>query len=105
MRMSKTMNQTQIEDQIRQSKDWRQRLDSILQEMKLVQKTEGRSGDPEVGRQLSISITELENAIMRQGMRLKAINEMSPDSAPNPYPESYNPESAKVEPTADGIKL
>lgn len=24
---------------------------------------------------------------------------------PNPYPESYNPESSKVEPTADGLKL
>lgn len=33
------------------------------------------------------------------GMMLKEMG------TPNPYPESYNPENAVVEPTADGLKL
>ena len=32
-------------------------------------------------------------------MNLKRLNE------PNPYPDSYNPSNAKIEPTADGLKL
>jgi len=40
------------------------------------------------------------------GMDLKAINEESPsDETANPYPQSYNPESPVIEPTADGLKL
>lgn len=39
------------------------------------------------------------------GMDLKAINEESPGASPSPYPESYNPESPVIEPTADGLKL
>lgn len=94
-----------IEEQIKQSKDWRQRLDIILQEMKEQQSMERPFGPAESGRHLALSITHLEDAIMRQGMRLKAINEASPGAASNPYPDSYNPESTKVAPTADGLKL
>ena len=50
-------------------------------------------------RESSIAITKLQEAIMWLGMDLKRIGN------PNPYPESYNPESSKVEPTADGLKL
>ena len=85
-----------------QSKTWRKRLDDILQEMKAQQKTEPRG---ESGRHLALSITHLEDSIMRQGMRMKAIDEANPGSATNPYPESYNPENARVEKTADGLKL
>lgn len=87
------------EDQVKQSKSWRQRLDVILQEMKEQQKADGGE------RHLSLSITHLEDGIMRQGMRMKALNEQEPGAAPNPYPTSYDPSTAKVEPTADGLKL
>ena len=33
------------------------------------------------------------------GMDLKRLNE------PNPYPDSYNPENAKIAPTADNMKM
>lgn len=46
-----------------------------------------------------LSLRDLESAIMRQGMALKAIGN------PTPYPNSYNPQSPVVDPTADGLKL
>ena len=40
------------------------------------------------------------------GMDLKAINEENPSpETANPYPQSYNPASPVIEPTADGLKL
>jgi hypothetical protein len=56
-------------------------------------------------RERSLAVTKIQEAIMWLGMDLKAINEESPGSAPNPYPESYNPASAKIEPTSEGLKL
>ena len=50
-------------------------------------------------RESSIAITKIQEAIMWLGMDLKRMGN------PNPYPESYNPESSVVEPTADGLKL
>lgn len=97
------MDRNTAETKIKQSKGWRKRLDEVLQEMKAEQAK--NKGPSEHARQLAISITELENTIMRQGMRIKGIEEACPGSAPNPYPESYNPDNAKVEPTADGLKL
>jgi hypothetical protein len=79
-----------MEDQVRNDKQWRVDLDGVLQKIK----TAGGS------RERSITITKLQEAIMWLGMDLKRINE-----TPNPYPESYNPESPKIEPTADGLKL
>ena len=51
-------------------------------------------------RERNIAITKLQEAIMWLGMDLKRLNE-----TPNPYPESYNPNSSKIEPTADGLKM
>ena len=50
-------------------------------------------------RETSIVITKLQEAVMWLGMDLKRLNQ------PNPYPESKNPESMRIEPTADGLKL
>lgn len=50
-------------------------------------------------RETSLAITKMQECIMWLGMRLKAIGEA------DPYPESRNPESPIVEPTADGLKL
>ena len=76
-------------------KTFRQELDVRLQEMKTLQ----RRNVPLIGRSLALSITHLEDSIMRLGMCLKDLN------TPNPYPNSYNPTNTIIEPTADGLKL
>ena len=43
--------------------------------------------------------TKITEAIMWLGMDLKRLNDT------RPYPSSYDPSNAKVEPTADGLKL
>lgn len=50
-------------------------------------------------RHAQLAVDAIELAIMRLGMVLKALGN------PSPYPESYNPESPVVEPTADGLKM
>ena len=50
-------------------------------------------------RETSLVITKLQEAVMWLGMDLKRLNQ------PNPYPESMNPESMRIEPTADGLKM
>ena len=50
-------------------------------------------------RETSIVITKLQEAVMWLGMDLKRLNQ------PNPYPESKNPESMRIDPTADGLKM
>jgi hypothetical protein len=50
-------------------------------------------------RETSIAITKLQEAVMWLGMDLKRLNQ------PNPYPESKDPSSMKIEPTADGLKF
>jgi hypothetical protein len=53
----------------------------------------------EVLAQVTLAQRDLESCIMRLGMVLKNIGN------PSPYPESYNPASSVVHPTADGLKL
>ena len=50
-------------------------------------------------RETSLVITKLQEAVMWLGMDLKRLNQ------PNPYPESKDPTSMKIEPTADGLKM
>ena len=50
-------------------------------------------------RETSIVITKLQEAVMWLGMDLKRLNE------PDPYPESKDPTSMRIEPTADGLKM
>ena len=50
-------------------------------------------------RETSLVITKLQEAVMWLGMDLKKLNQ------PNPYPESNNPNSMRIEPTADGLKM
>lgn len=50
-------------------------------------------------RETSLVITKLQEAVMWLGMDLKRLNQ------PNPYPESMNPESMRIEPTADDLKM
>ena len=74
---------------------YRVELDAKLQGMKELQ----RRNVPLIGRSLALSITHLEDSIMRLGMCLKDLN------TPNPYPNSSNPTNTIIEPTADGLKL
>lgn len=94
---------------IAKSKTFRKKADELLQEMKEHKKEllaqqrvqEAPIGDDvgEVITQHILSQRDLESCIMRQGMALKYIGN------PDPYPESRDPSSPVVAPTADGLKL
>lgn len=77
------------ENDVKANKQLRKNLDEQLQNLKNCPKS----------RERSLAITKLQEAIMWLGMDLKRLNE------PNPYPQSYNPESPDIEKTADGLKL
>ena len=91
------------------AKQFRKDADELLQRMKehkallisgpILPLDDGNTDQGEVVAQHILSIRDLEACIMRQGMALKYIGN------PNPYPESKNPESPVVEPTADGLKM
>lgn len=94
---------------IQQAKQFRKDADELLQRMKChkqlmavqIAPHEERFAD-DVGEaiaQHTLSIRDLESCIMRQGMALKYIGNE------NPYPNSYDPTSKVVDPTADGLKL
>lgn len=101
----------EVETCVAQTKRWRRDLDAILQEMKPY------SGllSSDIPCAAITTLDELEarreaqhrliEAIMWCGMIMKALNASQPGTAPNPYPESYNPASPVVEPVADGLKL
>lgn len=82
--------------EVRNTKRFRADLDNTLQSLK---------GCERKSRERSIAITKIQEAVMWLGMDLKAINEENPGASPNPYPQSYNPDSPVIEPTADGLKL
>lgn len=91
---------------ISQTKSFRKQLDGILQSLKSDSSPTAPQAWARASRERSIAITKLQESIMWLGMDLKAINEESPsDETANPYPQSYNPESPVIEPTADGLKL
>ena len=82
--------------EIRANKELRRDLDAQLQKLKLLR----------ASRHRALAITHLEDAIMRLGMDLKRLAEENPAVAdPRPYPSSYDPSTARVEPTADGLRL
>ena len=77
------------ENEVRFDKEMRKELDASLQKLK-----------ESVGsRERSLAITKIQEAIMWLGMDLKRLGEE------NPYPESMNPESNVVHPTADGLQM
>jgi hypothetical protein len=77
------------ETEIKRTKAFRVGLDIVLQEVK---KSPG-------SRERSLAITKIQEAVMWLGMDLKE------RGAANPYPNSYKPENAIVDKTADGLKL
>lgn len=87
-----------------QTKQHRKDLDECLQRLKRDSDknyTGQRAPDHVVrsSRERSLAVTKLEEAIMWLGMDLKAQN------TPTPYPNSYNPASPVIDPTADGLKM
>lgn len=78
-----------VVNEVKKIKQCRVELDAALQNVRNLDSC----------RESSIAITKIQEAIMWLGMDLKRIGN------DNPYPESYNPESSVVEPTADGLKL
>jgi len=96
--------ETPVPPHVAATKEWRQRLDLILDDIRCGSDKDYRgirSPDYPVrsSRERSITITKLQEAIMWLGMDLKA------QGTPNPYPNSYNPESPVIDPTSDGLKL
>jgi len=81
--------ESEVDIQIKATKQLRVGLDKQLQELKKLA----------LSKERSIAITKVQEAIMWLGMNLKQLN------APNPYPESYNPKNTIVSPTADGLEL
>lgn len=70
-------------------KDMRKQIDEILQMVKAAP----------ASRERSLAITKLQEAVMWLGMDLKRLG------TENPYPESKDPTSLRIEPTADGLKM
>jgi hypothetical protein len=77
------------DEEIRKTKELRVELDASLQKMK------GLVYD-ETAQQACLRLKE---SIMWLGMHLKELG------TSNPYPNSYKPENAIVDKTADGLKL
>lgn len=97
-------------DHVADTKQFRKDLDEVLTRLK------NASGDlfngsvqsfpvPRRSRERSLAITKIQEAIMWLGMDLKSINESDLGSAPNPYPQSYDPTSPVISPTSEGLKL
>ena len=83
------MNMTETEYLVMEVKKARVQGDAFIQTIKKLPRT----------RESALSVTKAQEAVMWLGMCLKELG------TPSPYPESYNPESVVVEPTADGLKF
>lgn len=83
------MNDMTHEDEVMFNKDMRKQIDEILQMVKAAP----------ASRERSLAITKLQEAVMWLGMDLKRLG------TENPYPESKDPTSLRIEPTADGLKM
>jgi len=94
--MSDEQKATEHDRMVINAKELRVETDQVLQRAKAFRDSLGRS---DAARHASISVTALEDAIMRLGMVLKELG------TPNPYPNSYKPENTIVDPTADNLKL
>lgn len=78
-----------VQTEVSNIKQLRKDIDEVLQRVKGLYQS----------REISLAITKLQEATMWLGMNLKRLGEQ------DPYPESRNPDSQRIEPTADGLKL
>ena len=77
------------EEDVRIDKQLRKDIDVIVSKLHEVSPS----------RERSLAITKLQEAVMWLGMDLKRLG------TSEPYPESKNPESLTIHPTADGLKM
>lgn len=75
--------------EIANTKQLRKDIDEVLQRVKNL----------EFRYETANAITKLQEGVMWLGMYLKYLGEI------DPYPESSNPDSQRIESTADGLKL
>ena len=100
-----------MEQHIILDKELRRDIDAIIQRLRSGCGENTNPGpvlsvrEPRRSRERSLAVTKLQEAVMWLGMDLKAINDESPGSCENPYPNSKDPSNTKIEPTADGLKL
>jgi len=87
--MPETIEVSPIDYNIIHSKQCRVELDNALQSVKRLSSS----------REVSISITKVEEAIMWLGMNLKRLG------TPNPYPNSRDVANTIVDKTADNLKF
>ena len=80
---------------VAETKTFRVELDAVLQKIK----ASGTDHPCSTSRERSLSITKIQEAIMWLGMDLKDLG------TETPYPNSYDPSSPVVDPTADGLQL
>lgn len=82
-------SQQRYDAEVKATKQLRQDTDKCIQAAK----------DLPISRETSLAITKLQEGVMWLGMNLKRLGGV------NPYPNSYNPDNTKIEPTADNLKL
>ena len=82
-------NKMDVYKEIADTKQLRKDVDDIIQRVKGLDQS----------RETSLVITKLQEGVMWLGMNLKRLGET------DPYPKSRNPESDRIEPTADGLKM
>jgi hypothetical protein len=99
---------------VSQTKQFRKDLDEVLQRLKLASDARNPfEGLPEsvvpdgirASSERTLAVTKVQEAIMWLGMDLKAQKEEGAGGCENPYPESYNPASQTIEPTADRLTM
>lgn len=100
-----TTSDDQPNPAIAQTKQLRKELDSVLQNLRRDSDKDFTGTRPpqhplRSSRERSLALTKIQEAIMWLGMDLKSIGE-----SPNPYPHSYDPKSAVIDPTADELKM
>lgn len=83
------------DQQVIADKELRKDTDAIIQRLKALPQS----------RERALSITKLQEGVMWLGMDLKRINEETPGTVENPYPNSKDPSNTKIDPTADGLKF
>lgn len=94
------------EDATKFCKSVRKKCDELLQELKDFRDASPAFGGRDFQRQLSEAITCQESVIMRSGMCLKELRQMTHgDGNGSVYPDSYDPSNTKIAPTLDGLKM
>ena len=85
----KTLEDMNIQTEVSNTKQLCKDIDEVIQRVK----------DLEFRYETANVITKLQEGVMWLGMYLKYLGEQ------DPYSESRNPDSQRIEPTADGLKL